>query len=124
MRSGWSLLRVTLCLTSATTLARAEGVWLTSACYTFRLTVWDKLDDKQFKAKYTVTSGHGHAFVAEKTAADSNSSEVIFPDDFKDSKGLQAWVDCKEGERYLWRIYSNGVLRDSGTISFSRGSRK
>ncbi|MDP1611678.1 MAG: hypothetical protein Q8M11_11520 [Sulfuritalea sp.] len=101
--------------------ATDKEVWLTSACYTLRLSVWDKLDNKPFTAKYTVTSKGGRVFSVERTATDYNSSEVAFPNDFKDEKlGIAASLNCFEGDRYDWAIHANGVLRDKGFIEFRR----
>lgn len=101
--------------------AADKEVWLTSACYTLRLSVWNKLDNKPFTAKYTVTSKAGRVFSVERTATDPNSSEVTFPNDFKDEKlGIAASLNCFEGDRYDWTIHANGVLRDKGFIEFRR----
>ena len=113
---------------SFSTLTIAEETkraWMTSACYKFNLTAWDKFSEKAYLAKYTITSGSGRAFVAQKNATGHNSAMVVFPDDFNDAKlNVPASVDCFDGEKYKWAIYVNGVLRDSGTIAFTRDKRR
>lgn len=77
-----------------------------------------------YAAKYIVKAADGRVFVAEKNATDMNSSEVVFPRDFRDAKlGISAWIDCHFGQNYVWQIYVNGVLKDSGTIGFTRDKR-
>ena len=104
----------------------AKRVWQTSACYHLRLSVWDKMSQGRFVAKYVVTSADGRVFTAEKKATDDISSgEVFFPDHFRDAKtNIKAWVNCRYGENYSWEIYANGALIDSGTIVFSRKQQK
>jgi hypothetical protein len=104
----------------------AKRVWQTSVCYHFRLSVWDKMNQGNYHAKYIVTSSDGRVFVAEKNATeDSNTAEVAFPDNFRDEKNkLKAWINCRYGESYMWDIYANGALIDSGTIAVSRKKSK
>ena len=122
-----------LCMMTALVLFSAPSageevkrVWQTSACYHLRLSVWDKMGQGRFLAKYIVTSTDGRVFVAERKATDDiNSAEVFFPDHFRDAKSnIKAWVNCRYGENYSWDIYANGALIDSGTIVFSRKQQK
>lgn len=103
-----------------------KRAWQTSVCYHFRLSVWDKLSQGNYRAKYTVTSSDGRVFVAEKNATeDSNTAEVAFPDNFRDAQNnIKAWINCRYGENYTWNIYANGALIDSGTIAVSRKKQK
>lgn len=124
-----SLSLLIILLTSFSTLSigsETTRVWLTSACYTFHLSIWDKFEGAAEPAKFVITSNNGRVFVAERSATgDPSSSEVIFPDNFRDAKSNRAAsVDCFNGEKYTWEIYINDVLRDSGTIGFTRNQRK
>lgn len=105
--------------------AETKRAWMPSACYKFNLDVMDKFDGPAWNAKYVITSSKGRVFIAERIgASDSNSSAVVFPDDFRDAKvpGVSASVDCFYGEKYTWQIYVDGELRDSGTIGFTRNN--
>lgn len=118
-----SLLVAVLILFSTPSVAEEmRRNWQTSVCYHLTLSVWDKMNLGNFLAKYTVTSTDGTEFVAEEEATeDSSTAEVVFPDHFHDAKtNLKAWINCSNGENYTWNIYANGVLVDSGTITFSR----
>lgn len=112
-------------LTSFSTVsigAETQREWLTSVCYQLKLSVMDKFNGEVAYVKYIVTSTDGSVYVAERNATgDSNSSEVIFPNDFHDVKlNMQASVDCHYGEKYKWAIYINNALIDNGTIAFTR----
>jgi hypothetical protein len=127
MKPLWTSLMLTL-LVSFSTPSLGENeqkVWLTSVCYQFNLAVWDKRNQGNYTAKYTVTSSDGRVFVAERfVSEDSNTAEVIFPDDFLEKRtNLKAWINCGNGERYTWAIYANDVLMDSGTIGLTRNKR-
>lgn len=104
-----------------------KPIWLTNACYQLRLSVNDKLSVREiYTAKYVVKATDGKTYVAERsaTAKDITSSEVIFPDGFKEEKtSLQAYADCHYGKQYTWEIYVDGALIDSGTIGFTRSKR-
>lgn len=103
--------------------AEENRAWMISACYKFRLAVWDKFEGEVGHAKYVITSNNGSVFIAErKVTGDPNPSEVVFPDDFHDAKvpGVSASVNCFYGEQYTWEVYVNDVLKDSGTIGFTR----
>ena len=128
MKLLYSSLLVTV-LALFSTLSAGEEIkraWQTSACYHLRLSVWDKMSQGRYLAKYVVTSADGRIFVAEKKATDDTSTaEVIFPDNFRDeSSKLKAWINCRPGENYSWDIYANGTLIDSGTIVFSKKKPK
>lgn len=103
--------------------AEMKRAWMPSACYKFNMDVMDKFDGPAWNARYVITSSKERVFIAERIgASDSNSSAVVFPDDFHDAKapGVSASVDCFYGEKYTWQIYVDGELRDSGTIGFTR----
>lgn len=128
MRIVYSFL-LSAVLAPLSTLSAAEEVkrvWQTSACYHLRLSVWDKMSQGRYLAKYIVTSTDGSVFVAEKKATDDpNTAEVIFPDNFRDENTrLKAWINCRYGESYSWDTYANGTLIDSGTIVFSKRKPK
>jgi hypothetical protein len=105
--------------------AGLKPMWQTSACYQLRMSVNDKFsNDNSYVAKYIVKAADGRVFVAEKAATDMNSSEVFFPDSFRDEKlGISAFIDCHNGQQYTWQIYVDNVLKDSGTIGFTRKKR-
>jgi hypothetical protein len=113
-------------LVSISTLSTGEEVkrkWMTSACYKFRLAAWDKFNGEPWSVRYVITSSQGRIFVAERDAAsESSDAEVTFPDDFHDAKApkVSASANCFEGEKYTWKIYVDTILRDSGTIGFTR----
>lgn len=104
--------------------AELKPIWLTSACYQLRLSANDKLSSKgSHVAKYIVRAADGEIYLAEKAvmATDVVSSEVIFPDSFRNKNThLQAYADCHYGQRYIWEIYVDKVLIDSGAIEFTR----
>lgn len=106
--------------------AELKPIWQTSACYKLRLSVNDKLsNDNSYVAKYIVKAADGSVFVAEKVATDMNSSEVFFPDNFRYAKlDIPAFIDCHFGQTYTWEIYVDDVLKDSGTIGFTRKKRR
>jgi hypothetical protein len=104
----------------------SQRVWVGSACYKLNLAVWDKLMNGPYRAKYIVKSEDGRVFVTEKAGNDdSNSAQVVFPDDFREEKIFQGRKlslpagHCSH-ENYTWYIYANDVLFDTGTIKFSR----
>jgi hypothetical protein len=105
--------------------AELKPMWQTSACYKLRLSVNDKFsNENSYVAKYIVKAADGRVFVAEKVATDMNSSEVFFPDDFRYEKlGVSASINCHFGLQYTWEIYVDNVLKDSGTIGFTRKKR-
>lgn len=105
--------------------AELKPMWLTSACYELTMTVHDKFSNKNsYVAKYIVKAADGRVFIAEKIATDTNSSEVVFPKDFRYEKlDISASIDCHFGQQYTWEIYVDNVLKDSGTIGFTRKKR-
>lgn len=122
-----SVLLIVLAIFSAQSAGEdSRRVWQTSVCYQLRLSVGDKLSQGRYSAKYIVTSSDGRVFIAEnKTATDSNTAEVIFPNNFREENtNLKAWVNCRYGENYSWDIYANGELIDSGSIVFSKKKQK
>lgn len=120
----WDLIFL-MCYVTPSFGAELKPIWQTSACYKLRLSVNDKLsNDNSYVAKYIVKAADGSVFVAEKVATDMNSSEVVFPEGFRDEKTkLQAYADCHYGQKYAWEIYVDNVLIDSGTIGFTRNNR-
>jgi hypothetical protein len=100
--------------------ANTPRKWLISIpCNSFKLTVWDKLSDKQYLAKYVVTSSDGEVFVAERNATDHNSAMVVFPDDFQEQqKKIRAWMSCVQMS-YKWSVYADNVLVDQGLVSYA-----
>ncbi len=124
-----ALLLLVLLTSSVTSSFGAElkPIWLTPACYQLKLSVYDKLSiKKNYIAKYIVRTADGEIYFAERaaTASDVGSSEVIFPDSFRGERTrLQAYADCHYGQKYIWEIYADNVLVDSGTIEFTRKKR-
>ncbi len=121
------LLAAALLLFSAASCGEeVKRAWQTSICSNFRLSLWDRMNSGGYVARYTVTAADGTVFVAEKKgSADPDASEVIFPDNFVDSKTRhRAWVNCSNGESYTWNIYADATLVDSGTLVLSRKKRK
>lgn len=104
----------------------AKRVWLGHACYQMHLGVWDKLGGGSYLARYVFKSDDGRILVAEKKGDDdSNTAEVIFPDDFKEEfifKGKKTYMPAGHCDdvNYTWYIYVNDVLFDTGTIAFSK----
>jgi len=99
-----------------------KPLWLTHACYEFTMSVNNKFSNaKNYVAKYVLKAAKGSIFVAKKTATDFNSAMVVFPKDFRNEKlGISASIDCYFGQQYTWEIYVDDVLKDSGTIGFTR----
>jgi hypothetical protein len=121
-RNIYRVAMISLFLTLYVTPSVGEDTptWLTSAGYKLRLSAWDKFYTGPYDAKYLVKSDSGRTFVAEKhVAAGDNpaTAEVTFPDDFHDTHNLQAGINYV-GTSYSWEIYTNDVLRDSGSITF------
>lgn len=104
--------------------AEAKRAWMTSACYKFNLTAWDKFSEEvTYLAKFKITSSNGEVFIAERHATDHNSAMVVFPDDFHEDKlNISASIDCFDGKTYKWEIYVNDALIDNGTIGFTRNN--
>lgn len=105
--------------------AELKPIWLTSVCYELTMSVNNKLsNEKSYVAKYIVKAADGRIFVAKRVATDANSSEVVFPKDFRYEKlDISASIDCHFGQQYTWEIYVDNVLKDSGTIGFTRKKR-
>lgn len=98
-----------------------EPLWLTAACYEMKFSAWDKFGAKNYKVTYIVKSDQGNEFVAELNASGHNSSEVVFPEDFKiKGSDQKASISCHGLTQYSWEIYVNDELKDSGEIVFSR----
>lgn len=119
----WTLLT---CYVTPSFGAELKPMWLTSACYQLTMSAHNKLsNENSYVAKYIVKAADGRVFVAEKAATDSNSSEVVFPRDFRYEKlDISASIDCHFGQTYTWEIYVDNVLKDSGTIGFTRKKRR
>ncbi|GAB5606509.1 hypothetical protein [Sideroxyarcus sp. TK5] len=103
----------------------AKRAWRGSACYQMRLGVWDKLMEGPYLARYVFKTDDGRIFVAERNGDDdSNTAEVVFPDDFQEERMFQGKKvilpagHCSQGS-YTWYIYANGVLFETGKIAFS-----
>lgn len=105
--------------------AELKPIWLTSACYELTMSAHNKLsNEKSYVAKYILKAADGRVFVVEKVATDSSSSEVVFPKDFRYEKlDISASIDCHFGQQYTWEIYVDNILKDSGTIGFTRKKR-
>lgn len=105
-----------------------KPIWITSNCYQFKFSVGDKLDSKPlFKAKYLVREINGSSYVAERdvSAHQSNTSAVTFPDDFYYEKiaNLKADIQpCYPG-KFIFEIYADDELVDSGRFEFSNNSK-
>ena len=101
-----------------------KPIWMTTACYKLNFSAGDKLDlDPTYNVKYIVRNAEGEVYIAEKTAQAriSSSSEVIFPDGFHDqATNLSVNADCNYGQKYIWEIYANDKMIDSGTFEFKR----
>lgn len=103
-----------------------KPIWLTSAGFTLKLGVNDKLmNETTYSARYIVRSQSGLSFVAEKKGSAVNAAyaDATFPEDFHEQKsGQKAWAGCDDG-KYIWEIYVNGSLIDSGFIECKRTKR-
>ena len=98
-----------------------EPVWLTAACYELKLSAWDKFGTKDYKVTYIVKSDTGSEFIAEFNANGHNSSAVVFPKDFTDkNSSKKASLSCHGTTEYIWEIYVEDKLKESGNVSFSR----
>lgn len=119
------ILMVFTCYEAPSYGAELKPMWQTSACYQLTMSVNDKFsNENSYVAKYIVKAADGSVFIAEKVATDMNSSEVVFPRDFRHEKlNISAFIDCHFGQQYTWEIYVDNVLKDSGTIGFIRKKR-
>lgn len=115
----------------STVIDEMKPIWREIAEPQIRLGLWDKINVKQnYNAKYIVKCEVGATFSAEKaaTAGDTESSVVIFPQDFHDAaKGFESHQasgcgEGKHGTKFTWAIYADGVLIDSGTMIFTTKS--
>ena len=120
----WDLIFL-MCYVTPSFGAELKPMWQTSACYQLTMSVNDKFsNENSYVAKYVVKAADGSVFIAEKVATDMNSSAVIFPDSFRYAKlDIPAFIDCHFGQQYTWEIYVDNVLKDSGTIGFTRKKR-
>lgn len=106
--------------------AQAKPLWITAACFSLNMSVFDKLgSSKNEHIVFHVTSSDGTVYVSKMITSNIGDISVSFPKDFIYEKAqLPANVDCNNGSKYDWKILVENNLIDSGTVEFKRNKLK
>jgi hypothetical protein len=96
-------------------------VWMISACPSMVMNAWDKLGaDNGARIDYTVKTRDGKTYSVSRTrkGGDSNTSQVVFPDDFRETS-TGKFPFCQGDATYDWSIAIDGAIRKAGTMRFT-----